>query len=239
VDFGYIPGRTRITAGPLVKVTPKKNLPIPLDHDRLAVAARSVAGVDGDMAWILDTLGTPPLWDRPPGFVTLLRIILEQQVSLVSADAMYRRLLGRIDPLTPENVLGAGESFLRSFGVTRQKAAYFIHAARAIHDGGLDLDALANEDDETAMASLTAVKGVGPWTARIYLLMVLCRPDVWPLGDVALATAFQTLKKLEKRPSQPELEVLARAWAPHRATAARLLWHYYLHGMPDETGRRQ
>ena len=104
-------------------MTPRQHPPILLNHDRLAVAAQSVAVLDDDMASILETLGTPPLWDRPPGFVTLLRIILEQQVSLVSADAMYRRLLGRIDPLTPENVLAKGESFLRSFGLTRQKAA--------------------------------------------------------------------------------------------------------------------
>jgi len=218
---------------------PNQIPPIVLDHDRLAEAARSVASLDTDMARILDTFGAPPLWDRPAGFVTLLRIILEQQVSLVSADAMYRRLLGQIDPLTPENVLDKGEAFLRSFGVTRQKAAYFVNVAGALRDGDLDLDALAFETDEIAMASLTAVKGIGPWTARIYLLMVLCRPDVWPVGDVALATAFQKLKKLEKRPSQPELEELAQAWAPHRATAARLLWHYYLNGMPDDIGKRQ
>ena len=218
---------------------PKQEPPIVLDHDRLAMAARSVAGLDADMAGILESLGTPPLWDRPPGFVTLLRIILEQQVSLVSADAMYRRLLGRIDPLTPDNVLDKGEPFLRSFGVTRQKAAYFINVARAVRDGYLDLDALALETDETAMDRLTSVKGIGPWTARIYLLMVLCRPDVWPVGDVALATAFQKLKKLEKRPSQPELEKMALPWAPHRATAARLLWHYYLNGMPDYRGKQQ
>jgi len=229
----------RKVAGLPVIVTPKQDRPTVLDHDRLAEAARSVAGLDCDMERVLETLGTPPLWERPPGFVTLLRIILEQQVSLVSADAMYRRLLGRIDPLTPENVLDKGESFLRSFGVTRQKAAYFINVAQAIRDGDLDLDTLSNETDETAMTLLTSVKGIGPWTARIYLLMVLCRPDVWPVGDVALATAFQKLKKLEKRPSQPELEKMAVAWAPHRAAAARLLWHYYLNGMPDDMGKPQ
>jgi len=221
-----------------IAVTPDQEPPIVLDHDSLAEAARCVAGLDDDLARVLDTLGAPPLWDRPPGFVTLLRIILEQQVSLVSADAMYRRLLGQIDPLTPENVLQKGESYLRSFGVTRQKAAYFVNVARAIRDGELDLNALAFETDEIAMARLTSVKGIGPWTARIYLLMVLCRPDVWPVGDVALATAFQKLKRLEQRPSQPELEEMALAWAPHRATAARLLWHYYLNGMPDDMGRQ-
>lgn len=185
------------------------------------------------MARILNTLGTPPLWNRQPGFVTLLRIVLEQQVSLVSADAMFRRLLAQLEPLTPQTVLAAGEPFMRSFGVTRQKAAYFINVAQAVHEGGLDFEALSRASDEAVIAQLTSVRGIGPWTARIYLLMVLCRPDVWPVGDVALATAFQKLKGLEKRPSQPELSELALAWAPHRATAARLLWHYYLNGMPD------
>jgi DNA-3-methyladenine glycosylase II len=116
--------------------------------------------------------------------------------------------------------------------VTRQKATYFINLARAIHDGDLDLEALAHADDETVMTLLTAVKGIGPWTARIYLLMVLCRPDAWPVGDIALATAYQKLKGLEKRPSQTALNEIALTWSPHRATAARLLWHYYLNGMP-------
>lgn len=223
----------------LINVTPGHALPTALNHERLAAAAQSVAGLDGDMARILNTLGTPPLWDRQPGFVTLLRIILEQQVSLLSADAMYRRLLGQIDPLTPENVLAAGASFFRSFGVTRQKAAYFVNVARAVLDGNLDFESLAHESDDSAMALLTAVKGIGPWTARIYLLMVLCRPDVWPVGDVALATAYQKLKGLQKRPSQPELSELALAWAPHRATAARLLWHYYLNGMPGGHGNKR
>lgn len=217
-------------------MTQELNIPIVLDNARLAEAAQSVARLDADMARILNTLGTPPLWDRQPGFVTLLRIILEQQVSLVSADAMYRRLLAQIDPLTPAAVLEAGESFLRSFGVTRQKAAYFINVARTIHDGDLDLETLAHESDETVMDRLTSIKGIGPWTARIYMLMVLCRPDVWPVGDVALATACQKLKGLDKRPSQPELSEMALAWAPHRATAARLLWHYYLNGMPGSAG---
>jgi DNA-3-methyladenine glycosylase II len=214
-------------------VTPKQDLPIVLNHARLAEAAQSVARLDADMARILNTLGTPPLWNRQPGFVTLLRIVLEQQVSLVSADAMFRRLLSQLEPLTPQTVLAAGEPFLRSFGVTRQKAAYFVNVAQAVHEGGLDFEALSRASDEAVIAQLTSVRGIGPWTARIYLLMVLCRPDVWPVGDVALATAFQKLKGLEKRPSQPELSELALAWAPHRATAARLLWHYYLNGMPD------
>ncbi|MGA9574456.1 MAG: hypothetical protein WBS20_10975 [Lysobacterales bacterium] len=220
-------------------MTQNQDLPPTLDAQRLAEAATSLARLDEDMAWILNSLGTPPLWDREQGFVTLLRIILEQQVSLVSAEAMFHRLRAHIDPLTPETVLAAGTTFLRSFGMTRQKSSYFINLAQAIQSGEIDLQALALETDQSVIERLTSVNGIGPWTAKIYLLMALCRPDVWPNGDIALATALQKLKGLEKRPAQPELSELAQAWSPHRATAARLLWHYYLSGMQPRTGKRR
>jgi DNA-3-methyladenine glycosylase II len=205
--------------------------PIILNEERLADAAKELAMLDSDMARLLKNHGTPPLWGREPGFATLVRIILEQQVSLASADAMYRRLSNAIEPIVPESIIDAGALHLRSFGVTRQKAAYFINLAEAIQAGALDLHALDKESDEAAIEQLVAVKGVGPWTAKIYLLMVLRRPDVWPVGDVALATAVKNLRGLQSRPTQPELTEIAKAWRPHRATAARMLWHYYLSGM--------
>lgn len=208
-----------------------KELPVTLNDKRLAEAAKSVAMLDEDMARILDELGTPPLWAREQGFVTLVRIILEQQVSLASADAMFRRLSSKIEPLTPASVLTAGAAFMRSFGVTRQKAAYFINVAESIQCGELDLDGLDRQSDVSVTETLTSVTGIGPWTARIYLLMALCRPDVWPVGDIALATAVKNLKGLAKRPTQTELSEIALAWQPYRATAARMLWHYYLRGM--------
>ncbi len=206
-------------------------MPAVLNQRSLARAASAVALIDEDMACILKAHGTPPLWAREPGFISLLRIILEQQVSLVSADAMYTRLTNNIDPLTPQTVLAAGEPFLRSFGVTRQKSSYFINVAKAIQSGDLDLETLCGESDESAIEKLSSVKGIGPWTAKIYLLMALCRPDVWPVGDIALATAVKNLKGLQTRPTQPELTIIAESWRPYRATAARMLWHYYLNGM--------
>ena len=203
-------------------------MPITLDERSLAEAASSVALIDKDVARILAIHGTPPLWARKPGFITLLRIILEQQVSLSSADAMYRRLVVNINPLTPPTVLAAGALFLRSFGITRQKATYFINVAEAIQNRDLDLEELGKLSDGSAIAKLTFVKGIGPWTAKVYLLMALCRPDIWPVGDIALATAFRNLKGLRERPTQPELSEIANAWRPYRATAARMLWHYYL-----------
>ena len=213
-----------------------KDTPTTLDKKSLGIAAETVALMDRDFARTLANLGPPPLWEREPGFVTLVRIILEQQVSLASADAMFQRLKKNIKPLTPETVIAAGEPFLRSFGVTRQKAAYFMNVAQAIQSGGLDLEALSQLNDEIAIEKLTSVKGIGQWTAKIYLLMALRRPDVWPVGDVALATAFKKLKGRSDRPTQPELSEIALAWRPHRATAARMLWHYYLSGMKEKAG---
>jgi DNA-3-methyladenine glycosylase II len=202
-----------------------------LNETSLAIAAESIASRDKDFARTLQQLGRPPLWGREPGFVTLVRIILEQQVSLASADAMFQRFKKNITPITPATVIAAGQPFLRSFGVTRQKAAYFTNVAVAIENGELDLETLDRLSDETVIERLTSVKGIGQWTAKIYLLMALRRPDVWPVGDVALATAYKNLKGRPERPSQPELSEIARAWRPHRATAARMLWHYYLSGM--------
>jgi DNA-3-methyladenine glycosylase II len=212
-------------------VSSNQGLPLALNEDRLAEAAKVLATLDKDLARILADHGTPPLWARKPGFVTLVRIILEQQVSLASADAMYRRLIDNISPLTPASVLTAGASHLRSFGVTRQKATYFINVAEAIENGELDLRKLGRQSDEEVLAKLTSVKGIGPWTAKIYLLMALRRPDIWPIGDIALATAFKSMKGRQERPTQAELDGFAKAWRPHRATAARMLWHYYLTGM--------
>ncbi len=206
-------------------------VPIVLNKKRLAQAVNLLALIDKDLARILADHGTPPLWARKPGFITLVRIILEQQVSLASADAMYRRLTDNIEPLTPRTVLAAGAPFLKSFGVTRQKATYFINVAEAIQIGDLDLEQMGKESDESAIEKLTSVKGIGPWTAKIYLLMALRRPDVWPVGDIALATAVKNLKGWKERPTQPQLAEIANSWRPHRAAAARMLWHYYLNGM--------
>jgi len=199
-----------------------------LTKSRLVESAELLAKSDRDLAKILQAYGPPPLWAREQGFTTLVRIILEQQVSLASADAMYHRLDQNIKPLTPRAILAAGETQLRSLGVTRQKATYFLNIAKVIEDGELDLEGLGNKSNEVVLKELTAVKGIGPWTANIYLLMALCRPDVWPIGDIALATAFKNLKGLQQRPTQSELNEIAKTWQPHRATAARMLWHYYL-----------
>ena len=166
------------------------------------------------------------MWARRPGFPTLLRIILEQQVSLVSARAMFGRLKSNIEPFTAAGFIAAGEAPLRSLGVTRQKAHYCVQVAQAFTNGDLNQIALMNDED--AHAALLRIKGVGPWTANIYLLMALGRPDIWPDGDIALASALGSLRKMNARPTFPALAKIAEAWRPYRSVAARMLWQYYL-----------
>ena len=153
---------------------------------------------------------------------------MEQQVSLASAQATYRRLAAGVVPLTPERLLALGASHVRGLGVTRQKAGYCLNLAETIQGGEIDLGALARMDDADARAALVRIKGIGNWTADIYLLMAMRRPDVWPTGDVALAKAMQGLKRLRKLPSAERQTDISRAWRPYRSVAARMLWQHYL-----------
>jgi DNA-3-methyladenine glycosylase II len=183
---------------------------------------------DPDLAQILNELGPPPMWARQPGFPTLVHIILEQQVSLASARAAFDRLVMATNPLTPERFLELDDVSLKTIGFSRQKTAYTRYLAELIIQGGLDLERLSVMDDGRARSILLQVKGIGPWTADIYLLMALRRPDVWPSGDLALAMAVQMVKQLPQRPSPDQLEGIGQAWRPWRAIAARILWYYYL-----------
>ncbi len=199
-----------------------------LTKKRLGEGTVILAARDSDLARLFARDGVPPLWARKPCFSTLIHIILEQQVSLASALAMYRRLLDNLVPFTPDNFVQAGSTRLRALGVTRQKAAYCIHVANAILEHRLDLKALSRMDDPAALDTLTQIKGIGPWTASIYLLMALLRPDVWPPGDIALMNTLRKVKSLERHPSPSELSDIIEAWRPFRSVAARMLWHHYL-----------
>jgi DNA-3-methyladenine glycosylase II len=168
------------------------------------------------------------MWAREPGFPTLVHIILEQQVSLASARAAYDRLCATVSPLTPEGFLTLDDATLKAIGFSRQKTGYGRHLARSIVDGRLDLDALEAMPDDAVRAELCALKGIGPWSAEIYLLMALLRPDVWPVGDIALASAVCDVMGLDARPTPAELDAIGAAWHPWRAVAARVLWHHYL-----------
>lgn len=201
-----------------------------LDEARLLDGTRALAAIDPDLAGIVARHGAPPLWGRKPGFETLVRIILEQQVSLASAEAALERLIRATGAIEPAAIATAGEEVLRAAGQTRQKSRYLVGLARDVLDGRLDLDAVAAAADDEARAQLMRVVGIGRWTADIYLLMALGRPDVWPSGDLALAGSMRRAKGLETVPTRAEQEVVAEAWRPWRAVAARLLWHAYLAG---------
>ena len=200
----------------------------PLTQKSLALAARELAARDKTLAGIFATYGDPPLWRRATGFQTLVHIILEQQVSLKSAKSMLVRLEGAIQPFTPFRFIELGDSHLRGLGVTRQKSAYLLHLSNSIVNGDLSFTRLARMSDDEARLQLTQVKGIGLWSADVYLLMAMRRADIWPAGDLALAVAMQDLKGLARRPGPAELERLAEPWRPHRAVAARMLWQYYL-----------
>jgi len=188
-----------------------------------------LAARDPDLATLFRRHGTPPLWSRRPGFATLLRIILEQQVSLRSAAVTWQRLKRGLGPLTAERVAAAGPARVRARGVTRQKASYGVEAARAIATGRFDLSAVGRLPDAEAKNRLMTLRGVGPWTAEIYLLMALCRPDVWPAGDLALQASLRRLGRLTGAGDTARIaDRVAACWRPWRAVAARLLWMEYL-----------
>lgn len=201
---------------------------LPLTDETLLHAVSILAARDARLARVVTDFGPPPLWAREPGFPTLLYIILEQQVSLASARAAFDRLLAVASPLTPERLLTLDDATLKAIGFSRQKARYGRELATAILAGRLDLAGLERLDDDAVRVELTRVVGIGRWTADIYLLMALRRPDIWPAGDLALVTAAREVLELPMAPKSDEWVALSAAWQPWRAVAARILWHHYL-----------
>ncbi|MDH3217424.1 MAG: DNA-3-methyladenine glycosylase 2 family protein [Candidatus Krumholzibacteria bacterium] len=203
-------------------------IPRRLTAELLAAGVGTLSTRDSDLARISNQLGPPPMWARRPGFPTLVRIILEQQVSLASARATYEKLTGTVGRLTPPRFLRLDGPTLRKIGFSRQKAQYCGELAHLIVTRRLVLKSLESDNDARAKARLVEIKGIGSWSADIYLLMALLRPDVWPSGDLALAVTVRRVKRLMSVPDPDELERIARHWQPWRAVAARMLWHYYL-----------
>lgn len=202
--------------------------PQTLTEDSLYRAAKSLARRDQDLASIFKSLGPPPLWARPPGFSTLVKIILEQQVSLASAASLFTRLKKNTTPFRPARMIELGEAHLKSQGLTRQKTAYCLHLAESVHSKRLRLSQLSLMNDADVKAALMEIKGLGSWSADVYLLMVLRRPDIFPATDLALVTAVTELKQLPERPNTNQFLEMAEAWRPYRSVAARMLWQYYL-----------
>ncbi len=207
-----------------------------IDQGNLRRAVRALAAADADLARIGRLVGPPGLRARQPGFPTLLNIMVSQQLSRASAEAIWGRLEAACGRLSAMTFLALSEQEIRTTGLSRQKAGYARALARALADGRVELAGLAALDDRAAVEALTSLKGIGRWSAEIYLLSALGRPDVWPADDLALMVAVQRLKGLAERPARAEMERIAEPWRPWRAVAARMLWHYYRHG---ETSGRQ
>lgn len=184
---------------------------------------------DPDIAAAFKACGLPPRRQQPVGFEGLLSIILAQQVSAGATRAIRDRLYAAVGELTPKNFLALDDDALRGIGFSRQKVRYGRGIAEATLSRDLDFDAVAEMDDDAAIAELCKIKGIGPWTAEIYLLFALGRPDVWPAADLAVQEALKRLKRLRKRPTTERMRKLGQAWRPHRSAAARFLWHYYSH----------
>ena len=197
-------------------------------QDNLARACDALARRDGRLGGIVADWGYPPLWSRGGGFATLVTMILEQQVSLESARAIFRRLERASGGVTPRNVMRIGVEGLRGAGLTRPKARYCHGLAERVAGGEVRFARIARAADERARELLLDIDGVGEWTANVYLLFVLGRPDVWPPRDLALMKSIAEVYGLDETPRNEACLARAERWRPWRSVAARMLWHAYL-----------
>lgn len=195
--------------------------------ERLEAALGELAGRDSVIARVLDQTGMPPLRRRDPGLAGLARIVVSQQLSVASAEAIWRRLDAAVTPFSVETLAAAPDDILKSAGLSAPKIRTLRAAAKAVGGGVVDLDALPIDDVAAAHGQLCSIKGVGPWTADIYLLFCHGQPDVWPAGDLALQHAVGHALKLPARPGAKAMSELGAAWRPWRGAAARLFWAYY------------
>ena len=194
--------------------------------DDIAKGLAALTALDPRLARVVDVAGDVPLRRHPAGFESLAGIIVSQQISKASADAIFARLRAALDPFTHERLLESGESCLLAAGLSRPKQKTFLAVAQACADG-LDLAGLCGLPAEDAIGRMTVMPGIGPWTAEVYLLFCAGHPDIFPAGDIALQNAVRHALGLSERPSAKLLTSIAEAWSPHRSVAARLFWAYY------------
>ncbi len=188
---------------------------------------RALARDDRHVAAALERFGYPALRRRPPGFETLLRAIVFQQISIHAAAAIWKRIEAAVTPLSAAAYCGVGDDVLRACGLSRQKLAYARSLAELVASGEVPLEALDQMDDAEAVEQLTKIKGVGRWTAEVYLMFALGRRDMWPCDDLGLIVGMQRLKSLRQRPDRKRMLKLGEPWRPRRSAAAHLLWHYF------------
>ena len=189
---------------------------------------QELAQKDSDLQSIIETYGLPPFWTRPNIFQTLVLTILEQQVSLASAYAAYKKLKQKIGFVTPKKILALSSEDLRACYLSRQKTVYVKELATAIVKKQLSLKKLSLAPDDEIRATLKQIKGIGDWTVDVYLIHALHRTDLFPLGDVGLVTSLKEVKRLHKGATKAEMLAVAEAWRPYRTVATILLWHAYI-----------
>ena len=213
------------------------------EDTELALALRELGRADADLARAREIAGPLPDRSRPATLASLMKIVVQQQVSLASANAIWGRFESAVmaasrDGFNADAVLALSEADMRTAGLSRPKVAYCRNLAEAVATGSLDLDGLAGLEDAAAIAELTKIKGVGRWTAEIYMMFAHGRVDLWPAHDVALQIAVQDLKDLDERPTWKRMDEIAAPWRPWRGVAARVLWRYYrvVKGRADPTG---
>ena len=202
---------------------------ISFSEENFRALCDKLARKDKDLKLVIKQYGYPPLWRRPEGFATLVHIILEQQVSLASARAAYDQLKARIGTITPKKVLALTDDELRSCYFSRQKIIYVRHLASALVSKELSLHDFHELSNEEIRAKLIAIKGIGHWTVEVYLMMILHRCDLFPMGDIALINSLKEIKGLPKTTSKEDVEKIASRWKPYRTIAAFILWHSYIH----------
>src|SRR6187402_471372 len=193
-----------------------------------------LAAADVDLSLIIQTHGYPPLWSRPNTFETLVHIVLEQQVSLASALSALNKLRERVQELTPARVLLLTDEEFRACYCSRQKTAYIKYLAEALLSGQINLDELEHLPDDDIRAKLITLKGIGHWTIDVYLMFVLQRADIFPVGDLAAVNALKRVKGLPASTPKEEVAAGAAQWQPYRTVATMLLWHYYLSASKKE-----
>ena len=206
-----------------------------LSQKSLRAGLEDVAARDSHVADALSLVGFPKLRRRKPGFEALFRAIVGQQVSIQAAAAIWARVQAAVDPMAPETVLALDDEALRGAGLSRQKVAYARHLSEMVASRTVRLDRLPRLADEDAIAELVQVKGIGRWSAEVYLLFALGRADMWPVDDLALMIAAQRMKRLEARPNRKAMLEIGEAWRPWRGAVAHLLWHYYANAPAPET----
>lgn len=182
---------------------------------------------DKTIAFAMEKHGIPPNWRRDPGFVSLSRIILEQQISLESANAHFRKLNDYVKSFSPEEILKLTDAEMRECQISRQKASYLRALANAIIYNHLNLEAFEEMDEEAIRQDLTAIRGIGRWTSDIYLMFCLQRKDIFPIGDIAVVNTVKELYKIESR---EDILAVSEKWIPFRTLASFCMWNYYLKG---------